>query len=67
MAINTTKRGTLTIGDGGIDLTALAVATSATGDITLNGRVEIGSNSLPAVVINNSIRSDGVITIAGGF
>ena len=67
VAINTTKRGTLTIGDGGIDLTARAVATSATGDITLNGRVEIGSNSLPAVVINNSIRSDGVITIAGGF
>jgi parallel beta-helix repeat protein len=65
--ILSTDRGSLTIGDGGIDLTAKAVAANATGDITLNGRVEIGDFDLPAVIINNAIRADGIVSVAGGF
>jgi len=66
-AITSTKRGSLTIGNGGIDLTARAVASAAPGDITLQGRVDIGTAGTPPAVINNAIRADGEIAIAGGL
>jgi len=65
--IYTTSRAALTIGNGGIDLTARRVFENATGDITLEGRIEIGDDDLPPVIINNSIQATGIVTVKGGI
>ena len=64
--IATSAAAIMSIGDLGITLDAGNTAALATGDITLNGRMKVGSGDFTKAV-TTAIRSKGTTTIAGGL